>query len=127
WRFLLMNSVEASRIALGTVQFGLDYGVANTRGRVTPDEVARILALAADAGVRTLDTAVAYGDSERVLGQFPLAGFDVVSKLPAHDEPFRDIAGWVSREVEGSLRRLGIEQLDALLLHRPAQLLADTG
>ena len=37
-----MNDV--SRLALGTVQFGLDYGITNARGRVPDEEVAAILA-----------------------------------------------------------------------------------
>ena len=70
------------RLALGTAQFGLTYGVANSAGQVVGSSVALILARAADAGVDTLDTAVAYGESEAVLGRAGLSGWKVVSKLP---------------------------------------------
>jgi len=64
-----------SRIALGAAQFGHEYGIANKAGRVKPTEVKDILQLAAAHGLNTLDTAIAYGDSEKtttaaLLGKF---------------------------------------------------------
>ena len=58
-----------SRLAIGTAQFGMSYGIANSVGQVSLKEVSKILALARKEGVDTLDTAIAYGESERVLGQ----------------------------------------------------------
>ena len=57
------------RLVLGTVQFGLLYGIANQVGKVSRDEVAEILGHARAAGVDTLDTAIGYGDSEVILGE----------------------------------------------------------
>lgn len=51
------------KLALGTVQFGLPYGVANQQGQVTETEVNSILDLASANGINTLDTAIAYGES----------------------------------------------------------------
>lgn len=70
------------KLALGTVQFGLDYGINNTSGLVSEEEVCRILDVAAKAGIDTLDTAHAYGLSEVVLGKQDLALFRIVTKLP---------------------------------------------
>lgn len=56
------------KLTLGTVQFGLDYGVSNTKGKTDQQEVARILHLAQKAGIDTLDTAHHYGESEAVIG-----------------------------------------------------------
>ena len=120
-------NVPLARIALGTVQFGLPYGVTNATGQVPEREVERILDLFATHGGDTLDTAIAYGDSERVLGRFDLSRFRVISKLPPLPEEERDAAGWAHRMVEGSLERLGIERLHGLLLHRSADLLGPTG
>lgn len=69
------------KIALGTVQFGLDYGVSNAKGMVPFDEVKNILALCEQSGIDTLDTAQGYGESERVLGKFDLTKFKIVTKL----------------------------------------------
>lgn len=56
------------KLGLGTVQFGLDYGISNRGGQTPESEVRRILTTAHEAGIRTLDTAAMYGESERVLG-----------------------------------------------------------
>lgn len=115
------------KLALGTVQFGLDYGVANTSGRIALEEAKSILQLASESGMDTLDTAIAYGDSETVLGQLGVQPWNVVSKLPGVPEDCRDVALWVRQQVKGSLSRLGVSRLYGLLLHRPGQLLEKTG
>lgn len=115
------------KIALGTVQFGLEYGIANTAGRVRPEHAKGILQQAAAQGIDTLDTAIAYGDSENTLGQVGVAGWKVVTKLPALPEGCADVWGWIQEQIEGSLNRLGVAQLDGVLLHRPAQLLGEYG
>jgi aryl-alcohol dehydrogenase-like predicted oxidoreductase len=59
---------ELSVLMLGTVQFGLPYGIANRSGQPSPAEVKRIIAAAVEGGVNALDTAAVYGTSEQVLG-----------------------------------------------------------
>lgn len=115
------------RLAIGTAQFGLGYGVANIRGRVPADDVTAILSEARAAGCDTIDTAIAYGNAEAVLGDAGVADFRIVSKLPAVPDDERDIAGWVRRSVEGSLQRLRVSRLHGVLLHRPQQLLTERG
>jgi len=124
-----MNSspINASKLALGTVQFGLDYGVANQTGRITVKEGQKILAEARQAGVDTLDTAIAYGDSEATLGKIGVGNWRIVSKLSKMPESTRDVDGWVETQITGSLSRLGIDQLDGLLLHYPAQVFKGVG
>ena len=116
-----------NRLALGTVQFGLSYGIANQAGQVSPDQVAKILGLASTAGMDTLDTAIDYGDSELVLGQIGVGRWQVISKLPEIPAECQDIASWVQTVVMSSIERLGISRLRALLLHRPEQLLGSQG
>ena len=58
-----------NKLALGTVQFGLDYGVTNYNGQVATREVRNILDYAKDNGIDTLDTASGYGNSEKILGK----------------------------------------------------------
>jgi len=59
-----------NKIALGTVQFGLNHGISNLRGRIPQEEVFAILKSALSNGIDTLDTAYCYGDSESVIGNF---------------------------------------------------------
>jgi aryl-alcohol dehydrogenase-like predicted oxidoreductase len=120
-------SAMTDKLALGTVQFGLSYGVANAAGQVSQAEAGAILRRAAQAGVTTLDTAIAYGNSETVLGGIGVAGWRVVTKLPPLPEDADDCPAWVRMQVAASLGRLGGIQLEAVLLHRPADLLGAHG
>jgi aryl-alcohol dehydrogenase-like predicted oxidoreductase len=89
---------------------------------VAHSEAASILAVARDAGIDTLDTAVGYGDSESRLGALGVSDLKVVSKLPAVPDAAGAIESFINETVEASLRRLKISSLAALLLHRPMQL-----
>ena len=115
------------KLALGTVQFGLDYGVANAAGRISPEDAKSILQLAFGSGMDTLDTAIAYGESEAVLGRLGVQSWKVVTKLPAVPEGCADTSNWVRLNIQESLKRLGVSQLYGLLLHRPNQLLERAG
>lgn len=111
-----------TKLALGTVQFGLNYGVANTDGRVNLEEASSIVSRARLAGIDTLDTAIAYGESESVLGEIGLHALNVVTKLSAVPDDCRNIAHWVKTQIDQSLQRLKIKQVHGVLLHRPGQL-----
>lgn len=116
-----------NRLALGTVQFGLPYGIANQAGQVTRGTAKEMLQLARAQGIDTLDTAIAYGDSEACLGEIGTQGFNLVTKLPAIPEQCPDVSGWVREQMAASLARLGVDAVDGLLLHRPSQLLGSDG
>jgi len=113
------------KLALGTAQFGLPYGVANTAGKVSHFEVAKIMTRARESGIDLLDTAIAYGDSETSLGAAGVGGFKVVTKLPRDIEG--DVGMWVTKHLKASLQRLGVDAVYGLLLHRSTQLLGPDG
>jgi aryl-alcohol dehydrogenase-like predicted oxidoreductase len=116
-----------NRLALGTVQFGLPYGIANQNGQVSRVVAGAMLQLAATKGIDTLDTAIAYGESETCLGEVGAQGFKLVTKLPAAPDGHDDINGWVHDQVKASLERLGVQSLYGLLLHHSDQLLKTNG
>jgi aryl-alcohol dehydrogenase-like predicted oxidoreductase len=116
-----------NRLALGTVQFGMNYGIANKVGQIPVNECAAILAHARAAGVDTIDTAALYGSSEEVLGAIGVAGFHVVTKLPGLPVECTDVAAWAREQIGASLTRLRQAGVYALLLHRPADLLLPSG
>lgn len=118
---------RSHRLALGTVQFGQAYGIANHSAMVEPDAIAQILACGWNAGVGTLDTAVSYGVSEQRLGETGVEQWQVISKVPALPQGRSDVAGWLEEAVYGSLERLRIPKFRGLLFHRPAQLLGRRG
>ncbi|MEW5057952.1 MAG: aldo/keto reductase [Cycloclasticus sp.] len=115
------------KIALGSAQFGLTYGISNKIGQVHEGEVQEILALAKKYQINTLDTAIAYGESEKVLGAVGVEGWDVISKLSALPDGVNDVGEWLELEVINSCRRLKVESLHGVLLHRPADLLGEHG
>jgi aryl-alcohol dehydrogenase-like predicted oxidoreductase len=119
------------KLGLGTVQFGLAYGVTNARGQVPRADVAAILEAALAAGVDLFDTAAAYGDSEAVLGELlpPTAPLRLVSKIPAIDAATIGAAELAAcrESVRRSLARLRRPQLYGLLLHRADDLLKPGG
>jgi aryl-alcohol dehydrogenase-like predicted oxidoreductase len=98
------------KLALGTVQFGLQYGINNEIGQVTPSRINEILSLAHYSGVELIDTAHSYGDSEEQLGVANINKFKVVSKLPVD---FKD----VKTTFELSTQRLKVDKLYGYLLH----------
>ena len=115
------------KIALGTVQFGQNYGVANTSGKLDSAQVGQVLKFAKKSGIKVLDTAISYGESEAVLGRHDLTSWKVVTKLPAVDKDCYDIDAWVLSKVRESLKKLQLNCLHGLILHRPEQLLGCRG
>jgi aryl-alcohol dehydrogenase-like predicted oxidoreductase len=110
------------KLAIGTAQFGLSYGIANKLGQTRVAEAHAILDYAQSAEIDTLDTAIAYGNSEAVIGATDLSRWAIISKLPAFPGGNLDVNQWVRTQVEQSLKRLNRRSLCGLLLHHPGQL-----
>ena len=116
-----------TEIALGTAQFGLNYGIAG-RGEVVPrKEVYQILERAWDLGIRRIDTAPVYGTIEKelktLLKKYP---FKVVSKIPfvpVHLDK-DDIAHFILNNIRRSQNNLE-DSLDILLFHRSDDLFTE--
>lgn len=115
------------KLVIGTAQFGQYYGIANQTGIVSEFEVEKILDIAKSANVQVLDTAIAYGKSEDVLGRCNVDGFSVITKLPEVPDTQCDIAEWIEGSVKASMEKLKVETLEGLLLHKPEQLLGQSG
>lgn len=120
-------SRQAQKLVLGTAQFGLPYGISNTAGQTPLAEARAILDLAKQAGIGQIDTAIAYGDSERVLGKLGMTDWQVITKLPKVPDSCDSVSEWVQKQINGSLQRLRLSRITGLLLHSPTQLLGPFG
>lgn len=116
------TAANATRLALGSVQFGLAYGVANRGGQVSLAEAGEIIQEGRSAGVDTIDTAIGYGDSEACLGNIGVTDLRVVTKLPGLPTELVDVRSWVEKEFAQALLRLRLTRVGGLLLHRPSDL-----
>ena len=116
-----------NRIVLGGAQLGLPYGILNGGETLSREEVARILDTAVDHGIDSIDTAIAYGQSESVIGETAQNRFNIISKLPPLPSEVSNVSEWVHMQVDASLARLNCKSLDALLLHRPQDLVEQHG
>lgn len=121
--------MDFSRIMLGTVQFGLPYGINNHHGKPSLDQVEKILRAAADGGINVLDTARNYEESEEVLGiVLTRSGLDkhfkIISKVKIFPDnlPPDDVQNWMRNSVETSLKMLKRDTLDGLLMHNEKDL-----
>jgi aryl-alcohol dehydrogenase-like predicted oxidoreductase len=110
------------RLALGTAQFGLPYGVSNSQGQVSLATAKDMVGFIRNFGLDTIDTAIGYGESEQVLGKVGITDFNVVSKLLPLPATVNDAGEWAQSETEASLDRLKIDGLYGLLLHRSSDL-----
>lgn len=118
---------KIATLALGTVQLGTPYGVANSTGLPDEAEAVALIRAAVEAGVRTIDTARAYGDSERRIGlAFPrgapdleiVTKLDPMTQVPA-DAPASTAVAAAQTSLATSRHLLRRERLDTVLLHRP--------
>lgn len=108
------------KLALGTAQFGLDYGISNSQGQVPHSQVKDILEHASALGINTLDCAGAYGNSEKVLGELSESGhFNIISKIPALTNNETSI----NKYLQQSLIDLQRDEIDVLLFHQADNLI----
>lgn len=119
--------INRKKLAIGTVQFGVNYGIANNSGKINYNEAKSILEYAENVGVDTLDTAIIYGDSELTLGKIGVENWNVVSKIPPLPNNCVDVTNWLNECITSSLERLKLNQLYALLLHNANDLLGIHG
>jgi aryl-alcohol dehydrogenase-like predicted oxidoreductase len=102
-----------NKLALGAVQFGLDYGVTNNEGKVQIEEVKSILECAKENSINTLDTAASYGNSEEVLGGVGVNDFQVITKTI----PLKNGIDEVIKRFQQSLTYLNKSSVNGLLIH----------
>jgi aryl-alcohol dehydrogenase-like predicted oxidoreductase len=114
-----MHSKRKAKLSLGSVQFGMPYGIANESGVPDDIELAAILQFARVHGVGGIDTAQAYGNAELRLGESGVRDFKITSKVLGTQS--------IREQLLESMRALQIPRLDTVLLHDEAALLGPNG
>jgi len=119
------------KLGLGTVQFGLSYGITNTEGQTPTAEAHACLAHAAAEAIPVIDTAALYGSAEEVLGKaLPRPhSFRIITKTLAlsPELPLQQALTTVSEGIHTSLAKLREPRLAGLLIHRIEDLLGTNG
>ena len=105
-----------SKLILGTVQFGLDYGINNTIGKPKKDEVLSLLKIAYNSGIRVLDTAEAYGNAHQLIGNYHKKQgdfkFEIITKFPHHIKH-----NLIKSKVIEYLDIMYVKTLDVIMFH----------
>ena len=112
-----------SKIAIGTAQIGMDYGIANNMGKPDLDEVKKIFDIASKNNIDTFDTALNYGDSEKIIGIIGISESKVITKLPAFNGRKEEIREWLNEKINQSFENLQADSIFGLLLHNPKDLI----
>lgn len=113
---------KISSMTLGTVQLGMNYGIANQDGKPDEQKSFSILRSALEGGITALDTAKAYGDSEQVIGRF-LKTWEgetpfISTKIPKlKGETPAELEAFAVGSLESSLENLGVDHVDFVMLH----------
>lgn len=107
------------KITLGTVQFGLDYGITNNTGKPSFEEIKKILTVAQNNGIHQLDTAPSYGNAEQRLGTMNLDEFSLYTKTPHFEKAAISIddLGKLRETFSHSLKQLNVNRVEGLLIH----------
>lgn len=118
-----MNNL--SKIALGSAQWGSNYGISNEIGETKLEEIKKILKISSDNGIEFIDTAFNYGNAEKNLGKLNLNNFKVITKTPKFDNKIisKSEAINIEKSFFLSLQNLGLKKVYGLLFHRPEDLL----
>ena len=114
---------DISKLAIGTAQYGMNYGLANKSGKISDIEMSRILINAKKNNILTIDTAKSYGDCEQKLGSQVVDEFRVMTKVSNLTQSKKNINAFILEELKDSLEKLNLKNLDTLLLHRSFDLL----
>lgn len=106
-----------NKLILGTVQFGLNYGINNSEGKPTENHVFKILDQAYHMGIRVLDTAEAYGNSQEIIGKYHSERdfrFEIITKYSGSAS---DIEADFEQHIDQNLKELNIPSLHVYMFH----------
>jgi aryl-alcohol dehydrogenase-like predicted oxidoreductase len=113
------------KISLGTAQFGINYGI--NKKKINFKEIKKIIDYSNKTKIKKIDTAIAYGKSEKILGSFSLKNWSITTKIPAYRSSYGDPEKWTKDQINSSLNSLRVKRLHGVLFHNTNDLFNSNG
>ncbi len=133
-QYTSFHGLKISRLCLGTVQLGKEYGIANKVGKPSISTAFSIMERAIGRGINVFDTAANYGESEAIIGKLiqekKIRDFFVISKIPKVPTLIRteqDVKAFINQQLDHSLVSLNLKELPFCLLHGSSDLIEHEG
>ena len=111
------------KIVIGTANFGMDYGIGNNQKKLSDSDILDIINTSKKIGVDTIDTAISYGNSLNRLGKFGIDNFKIITKFPKIPDDEKKQTNWFNKQIESTLKQLNVNNLEAILLHYPKDII----
>ena len=115
------------KIALGTAQFGMNYGISNCNGQSSLDDIKKIIEFSRNVGIKKIDTAKNYGEAEKIIGEVGIKDFEIITKLPKISLIESDPIFFIDNQIQDSIEKMKVSKIDTLLLHNAKDLLSRNG
>jgi aryl-alcohol dehydrogenase-like predicted oxidoreductase len=113
------------KISLGTAQFGINYGI--NKKKTNLKEIKKIIDYSNKIKIKKIDTAIAYGKSEKILGSFSLKNWRITTKIPEYRVSYGDPEKWTKDQINSSLNLLRVKRLHGVLFHNTNDLFNSNG
>ena len=113
------------KLSLGTAQFGLNYGL--NKKKVNIQNIKKIIRHLNKIKIKKIDTAILYGQSEKILGSLSLKKWEVTTKIPAYKISYGNPEEWTRLQIKKSLKFLKVKRLYGVLFHNPDDLFNNNG
>lgn len=109
--------MRCSKLILGTVQFGLHYGINNLKGKPSDNSIKKILDLAYKNGIEYLDTAEAYGDSQEKIGLYHKNSSNKFKIITKFSSAITKLSDDIETRVLENLKTLDVDSLYCYMFH----------
>lgn len=104
-------------LILGSAQFGGSNGFNPKKSSISIDEIVKIIDKAKDFNINTIDTAKNYGNAEKILGDYGVNKFNVITKLTIPEISDDAIDDWILNQCVNSKEKLKLDNLYGVLVH----------
>ena len=110
------------KIVIGTVNFGMDYGIGHNQNKLIDSDIVEILKTAKKLGRYYRYCYFLWKQFSR-LGEFGVSNFKIIAKFPKIPNDIKKQNNWFSEQIESTLKQLDVDNLEAILLHYPKDIL----